>query len=227
MIEIPRRAATPTRLAPRGRPAKLAAVRSDEALLEAWNGGDAEAGEQLFDRYFLRLVRFFRPKVHGDIDELVQQTFLGCLESRARFRGDGSFHAFIFGIARNVLFNFYRARQRVDATVAISEISLHDLDPRPSAVLTERREQQILLESLRRIPLDAQVLLELHYWEGLTSAAIARVLQVPHGTAQTRIRRARELLAAEVERHAGGLGLAPPNFDDWAGSLRELVDRSP
>ncbi|WAS90995.1 RNA polymerase sigma factor [Nannocystis punicea] len=198
---------------------------SDEALLEAWNGGDAAAGERLFDRHFERLVRFFRTKVHGEVEELVQQTFLGCLESRGRFRGEGQFQAFLFAIARNVLFNFYRERQRGGAAVAISEVSLHDLDPRPSAVIAERREHQILLECLRRIPLDAQLVLELHYWEDMTSAAIADVLQVPHGTAQTRIRRARQLLAAEVERQAGSLGQATLDFETWARSLRALVDR--
>jgi RNA polymerase sigma factor (sigma-70 family) len=198
----------------------------DEALLEAWNRGDAGSGEQLFDRYFVRLVRFFRTKVHGDVEELVQQTFLGCLESRSRFLGEGSFRGFLFAIARNVLHNFYRARTRKGEEVAISEVSLHDLDPRPSTVLAERREHQILLESLRRLPLDAQLILELHYWEEMTSAAIAQVLQVPHGTAQTRIRRARRLLAEELERqrskHPG-----PLDFDAWARSLRELVDHSP
>lgn len=197
----------------------------DEALLEAWNRGDAGAGEQLFDRYFVHLVRFFRTKVHGDVEELVQQTFLGCLESRTRFRGEGSFRGYLFAVARNVLYNFYRAQTRRGEEVAISEVSLHDLDPRPSAVLAERREHQILLESLRRLPLDAQLVLELHYWEEMTSAAIAQVLQVPHGTAQTRIRRARQLLAEELERQRGG-HLGPLDFDAWARSLRELVDHT-
>jgi len=201
-------------------------VIGDEELLEAWNHGDADAGEQLFDRYFVRLVRFFRTKVHGDVQELVQQTFLGCLEGRRRFRGEGSFRGFLFAIARNVLHNFYRARTRSGEEVAISEVSLHDLDPRPSTVLAERREHQVLLECLRRLPLDAQMILELHYWEEMTSAAIAQVLQVPHGTAQTRIRRARRLLAEALERQRGA-SLGPLDFDAWARSLRELVDQAP
>lgn len=198
----------------------------DDALFEAWTRGDTGAGEQLFDRYFLRLVRFFRTKVHGEVDELIQQTFLGCLEGRAGWRGDGSFHAFVFGVARNVLFNFYRARTRQDGHVAISEVSLHDLDPRPSAVLAERHEHQLLLDCLRRLPLDAQLVLELHYWEEMTSAAIAEALRIPHGTAQTRIRRARQLLAAELGRRIVRPQATPLDFDAWARELRPLVDRA-
>jgi RNA polymerase sigma factor (sigma-70 family) len=199
---------------------------SDEDLLAAWNGGDDGAGERLFDRYFVRIVRFFRTKVHDETDELVQRTFLACVEVRRRFRGDGSFACFLFSIARNVLLTHYRAQHRLPIPLELDAVSLYDLDPRPSSVLTDRREQQILLESLARIPLEAQLILELHYWEGMTSAAIAEVLQIPHGTAQTRIRRARQLLAAQVERWARPPGSPPLDFDAWARSLREQVDRS-
>ncbi len=58
----------------------------------------------------------------------------------------------------------------------------------------------------------------------MTSAAIAQVLQVPHGTAQTRIRRARQLLAEEIERQRSEQ-LGPLDFEAWARSLRQLVDQ--
>lgn len=195
---------------------------SDEALLDAWNAGDGAAGERLFDRHFVQVVRFFRTKIIDDVDELVQRTFLGCLEARHRVRG-ANFQAFLFGIARNVLFNHFRAQRRA-GPLDLDEVSLHDLDPRPSTILVARREHQILLECLRRIPVAAQLLLELHYWEGMTSAAIAEVTQVPHGTVQTRIRRAKQLLAEQIERWPGGVD-GPLDFDAWAASLRDQVDR--
>src|SRR6185295_7126854 len=101
---------------------KLRDMTSDEDLLAAWNDGDEGAGERLFDRYFVRIVRFFRSKVHGEIDELVQRTFLGCLEARTRFRGEGSFYAFLFGIARHVLVDHYRAQRRGDGVVDLDEV---------------------------------------------------------------------------------------------------------
>jgi hypothetical protein len=68
--------------------------KADAELLEAWGAGDKAAGEALFDRHFEAIYRFFQNKVGpGVIDDLVQQTFLGCVEAPDRFRGDSSSNA--------------------------------------------------------------------------------------------------------------------------------------
>ena len=84
---------------------------TDAAVLEAWRAGDEAAGEELFRRHFPAIARFFRNKVHTDIEELIQTTFLGCIEGSGRVREDGSFRGFLFGLARNTLCNHFR-RQR-------------------------------------------------------------------------------------------------------------------
>ncbi|WP_434417949.1 sigma factor-like helix-turn-helix DNA-binding protein [Nannocystis pusilla] len=66
----------------------------------------------------------------------------------------------------------------------------------------------------------------LYYWEGLTSAEIAEVLEIPLGTAQTRLRRARELLVKAIEERRREAGMTidlPPDLDAWAASLRDLA----
>jgi hypothetical protein len=66
-------------------------VRADDELLEAWRAGDLSAGNALFARHFDSLCRFFRNKVSGEIDDLIQRTLLACLEGQRSFRGDASF----------------------------------------------------------------------------------------------------------------------------------------
>jgi len=70
-------------------------------LLQAWQGGDREAGNQLVDRHFDAITRFFRNKVCSDDDvaELVGQTFLGCTTGKDRFRGDASVRQYLYAIA--------------------------------------------------------------------------------------------------------------------------------
>ncbi len=196
---------------------------SDAELLEAWALGDRQAGETLFDRHFEAVARFFRNKADGVQDDLVQQTFLGCIEARTRFRGDASFRSFLFAIARNVLFKHYRGQRRERARMDFGLVSVHDLCDSPSMVMARNEDQRLVLEALRRIPIDAQVALELHYWEELTGAEIAEVLDLPLGTAKTRLRRAKQLFELELEQLRGASSLPEPtqsDLEDWARGLR-------
>ncbi len=170
----------------------------DAELLEAWAGGDKAAGERLFERHFEAVARFFRNKLAADVahEDLIQQTFLGCVEARDRFRGEASFRSFLFAIAHRQLAKHWRSRSR--DRLDFQTVSIFDLDASPSAALAQNQEQQRLLLALRRIPIDSQVALELHYWESMTAAEIGEVLGIPLGTAKTRLRRAKQLLEAEL-----------------------------
>lgn len=208
----------------------VAVAEPDDELLAAWRSGDRRAGEQLFDRHFKALTRFFRNKVGpgGDgMDDLIQQTVLGLLEARDEFRGEGSFRSFVFGVAYNVLRNHYRRVRRDEERLDFGVTSIFDLAAGPVEVLAVRHEQRLLLEALRRIPVEHQVLLELYFWEPLPAPEIARVLEIPVGTVRTRIRRAKALLQAELARVGEGPRLESTlsNLDDWARSIRDGMVR--
>lgn len=181
---------------------------ADIELLDAWVQGDGRAGDRLVRRYLAAVARFFRNKASGDLEDLVQQTFLGCLDGATRFRRDGSFRSFLFGVAYRVLGSYYRAKYRT-AAHQLTEVSFHDLSPGPSLLVAQKREHQILLAALRELSIDYQVVIELSFWEDLTTLEIAESLEIPHGTAQTRLRRAREQLATRIERLHALAGLDP------------------
>ncbi|HWB77708.1 MAG TPA: sigma-70 family RNA polymerase sigma factor [Nannocystaceae bacterium] len=200
--------------------------RSDLELLDAWRGGDATAGSELFARHFDAVCRFFRNKVSEGTDDLIQRTFLAMVESRDRFRGDSSFRTYLFTVARNELFAHLRKSGREQARFDPLEQSVYDLGPTPTTMVAQRKEQRLLLEALRRVPLDLQVALELFYWEDMSASELARMLELPEGTVRTRIRRARQLLEQALQELAEGdadLHSTLAGLDDWAKSLREHV----
>lgn len=169
------------------------AAPSDTELLAAWSADDTDAGNALIERHFDLVYRFFRNKVsESDIEDLVQQTFLGCLEARSRFDARSSLATFLLAIARNQLFNFYRKRRREPLASCVS--SLRDQRTSPTGAVAKVEDEHLLLEALRRVPLDAQVLLELAYSEGLVAGQIAEVLGVAPSAVHTRLHRARETL---------------------------------
>lgn len=199
---------------------------TDAELLRAWSAGDRAAGESLFDRHFESVARFFRNKADGAHDDLIQQTFLGCVEALPRFRADSSFRTFLFAVARNQLSKHYRQRRVERERLDFGTHSVHDLASSPSAVVARGEQQRWVLDALRRIPIDSQIALELHYWEEMTAAEIAEVLELPLGTAKTRLRRARQLLEAELAELQVA-GIVPPlrgdELETSARSLREQL----
>jgi RNA polymerase sigma factor (sigma-70 family) len=199
-----------------------ARVEDDLSLLQRWRDGDPSAGSGLLERHFAGLYRFFVGKVTRDVDDLIQQTFLACVEGRDRFRGEGraSFRAYLYGIARNLLYGHYRSRsnERFDAVVT----SLEDLAPSPSQLIDGAAQERVLAAALRRIPVDAQVLLELHYWEGLTHQELAEVMDLSLGVIKGRIQRAKDLLRAKVAEldalGPGALGGSVADLDRWVAA---------
>ena len=87
-------------------------------------------------------------------------------------------------------------------------------------------EQRLLLEALRRIPLECQIVLELYYWEDMAAPELAQVLGIPEGTARSRLRRARELLTHRMKVLARSPALLKTTLSDlekWVRSLREHI----
>ena len=198
----------------------------DRALLAAWQRGERDAGRHLFRRYYEPVTRFFVNKAGDAAAELTQKTFLACVEGRTRYRGDGSFRSYVFAIAYRQLCRHYRDRHRdpVDFTTA----SACDLDPSPSRIAVEREEQRLLLAALRAIPLVYQTVFELHYWEDVTTAEIAAILEIPAGTVKSRLRLGRGLLRAAIERLAATPALAEQTWgglDTWAHEVAIQVAR--
>lgn len=202
--------------------------KTDFELLEAWREGDQRAGKELFARHFDSIYRFFRSKVDDAAEDLTQQTFLGCVKAKDSYRGDASFRTYLYTIARNRLYTHIRDRQRRDAVVEVGQQSVADLAVdlglgTATAALAAREEQRLLLEAMRHLPLEMQVALELHYWEGLSVREIAIVIETPEGTIKRRLQRARQRLDELIIELASSDELrrsTQANFDDWAQALR-------
>lgn len=197
----------------------------DVGLLDAWKAGDRKAGAALFERHYPSVLRFFHNKAGEHGKDLIQRTFLRCLEARDRILPGSSFRAYLFGVARNVLLEHFRGvkrdGERIDGMVTtIQDLSPH---PTPSSALSRKREVQLLLAALRRIPIELQMALELFYWEDMSAGEIAAVFDLPEGTIRTRLRRARQLLERELSASAASpaeLRSTLSGLADWARQIR-------
>lgn len=206
--------------------AAATAPSEDGLLLQAWAGGDRGAGAMLVEKYYDAMVRFFRNKAGDDADDLIQRTFLAAAEGAGCFRGQGSVRAWLFGIARNMLYEHIRGQVRKGMVEPdFRESALIDLAPGLSTVAARRADQRVLLSALQRIPVELQVLLELYYWEELSVQELGEVLQIPAGTVKSRLHRARSLLreaTAKVPASREEAEGARMLLEDWARRVGAL-----
>jgi RNA polymerase sigma-70 factor (ECF subfamily) len=129
----------------------------------------------------------------GEVDDLVQETYLRAIPSIPSYRGDSSVRSWLLAIARNVCADHVRRRQRERRLLdRIRSRTVEPVSPAPELPMTsidhlspERREAFVLTQ-----------LLDLSYEDA------AAVVGCPVGTIRSRVFRAREDLAATIERRA-------------------------
>lgn len=195
----------------------------DAQLLEAWRDGNDRAGEQLYDRHADAVARFFGNKIREGAEDLTQATFLRLVETRDRIRDGVAFRAFILAIARNILREHLRKRmpeREINAEVD----SMAQLDPGPVTIAGRKAEHRLLLEGLRRLAINYQILLELFYWEQLTSPEIAVIMDSAPSTVRSLLAKARKRLAeamAEIAASEELLASTVGGLEGWAAQLRE------
>ncbi len=210
----------------------------DLTLLARWCAGDNAAGSALFRRHYEAVYRFFASKVEGEIDDLAQETFLALVRERQRFLRHSAFRTYLFAIARYTLYGYWRKRtRRGPPALDFDEISIASLSTSVTGRMARREDHARLLEALRQLPLEQQLLLELHYWEELQSDELAAVFDVEPATTRSRLFRARQALRKMLNvatvtpaTSSEPISIEDEALDAWARSMwpaREEVRNAP
>jgi RNA polymerase sigma-70 factor (ECF subfamily) len=119
---------------------------SDEALLEGVRSGSEPHFNALYARYFARIYGFVGSRVanRADAEELTQEIFTAVFRSAGGFGERASPLSWIYGIARNTLFNHVRRRQQERAR----EERLGRAAPPPALEWSYTPEEQVRQDRL-------------------------------------------------------------------------------
>lgn len=197
-------------------------ARTDLELLRAWKANDRDAGNLLVRRHFDAVYRFLSGKTRGNVTDLVQRTFLGCVEALDRMPPDVRFKAFLFGIARNQLLMQLRKQHRRARVEVDDPQSGVAWGPTVSGAVALREEQSLLLVAMKNLSFDHLETLQLYYWEELSVAEIASVQGVRPGTIKSKLFRARKRLEEEIQKVAKRPGMAEQTIGSLEVSMRSL-----
>ncbi len=181
----------------------------DVQLMQAFQNGDEQAFEALFDRWATRLLRFLVRMVKDTAvaEELVQETFLRVHRARERYSPEARFSTWLFTIAGNAARNELRrpfrrhAHDRPDDGAANDEgptLQLVSDAPATDDVAHARRVGDAVDAAFARIPERQRAALWLSAVEGQSYAEIARALDTSEKSVKALVHRARVSLSKFV-----------------------------
>jgi len=157
---------------------------TDMALIAQWKAGDQRAASRLVVRHASALARFAASSgARGDIDELVQDTFVRAFASLDGFRGDSSFRTWLFTIERRLLVDRQRSAKRKPEGVELTDgLAATAFDPLDEVVASE--SQGRVREAIARLTPTQRDVFLLRVTEGLSYKEIATALDSTEGAAR-------------------------------------------
>ena len=172
-------------------------VDADQFLIEQIREGSEPAWRQLIDRYTGRLLAFARTRTAGlsDAEDLVQETFVGFLQSRSHYDSSRSLETYLYTILRYKLYDLLRKKKpNVISEPADAEgwwdrvVPGTEETPSGQAVTAEaeRQQEELLRDILKQLIReyrdrdafqDLQVI-ELAFYKGTRNLDIADLLDM-------------------------------------------------
>jgi RNA polymerase sigma-70 factor (ECF subfamily) len=220
--------------------AQAVAEPRDIELVRAFQDGSSDAFDQLFLRYYPAIQGLTNRLVRDPLlaEDLTQETFFRVLRSMNRVDEGFNFSAWIHRIATNLCYDELRRRKRGQGPVGedgprasnpvlgiddpdevLGTIASKDPSGHPEDALAMRELRREVWDVAARLPKNYRTVLSLRELQGLTYAAIARVMGLSESAIETLLHRARRRFKAEYLY----LTFVEASGEDRCDALQELL----
>ncbi|RCK79663.1 MAG: RNA polymerase sigma factor, ECF family [Candidatus Ozemobacter sibiricus] len=164
--------------------------------MAATRAGRLAAFETLVDRYQGLVFRFlFHFMGHrGDAEDITQETFLQLFRKLDRYDPAQSLKAWLLTMARHLAISHHRRQAPAPLDPAVIGELVRDVVSGPEAEVLSRDEVRIVHEALHQLPDEYREVLVMRYLLDMPLQKVAEVLNIPEGTAKSRVFHARGLL---------------------------------
>ncbi len=138
-----------------------------------------EAFGDLYRKYVTRIYNYHyrHTSNHADAEDLTSKTFYRALRSIRQYRDrGGTFQAWLFRIAHNLLVNWYRDNSRHPEVKLDSPNDFKSERHEPHVDVEKQEAHEKLREVIEELPEDRKTLIVLKHVEEMTNAEIGKVL---------------------------------------------------
>jgi RNA polymerase sigma-70 factor (ECF subfamily) len=156
---------------------------------------DPRAFVHLYDSYFPRIHAYVRYRVPDpqDAEDLIADVFFRAIRKLGHFkwRREGSFAAWLFRIAHNLIVDYYREHRAVllslDSGDNLPELASHT--PSPEEALAQEETFQRMRALVATLSPRRQEIVTLKFFGGLRNREIARILGLDERTVASHLSR--------------------------------------
>lgn len=142
----------------------------------------------------------------GDVDDLVQETFLVAYRKRGGFDPERAApRTWLYGIAANLCRRHHRGAGRLARLRARLLVERSDgMAAAPDREVLHKQRAAVVHQALAKLPFKQREVFALYELQGLDGASIAAMLDIPEGTVWTRLHHARKRFERQVRARLGG-----------------------
>jgi len=188
--------------------AKLLATSEGAELVRRCRAGDGAAWEEIVQTYSRRIYNLaYRFTSRADAaEDLTQEVFIRVYRSLDQYNPkQGDLQNWLMRLARNLIIDDYRKRQRAPQDEAAEDLEDHQYHLRASGGTVqremERRELGVQVQAgIDKLSPDLRTCVILRDIEELSYQEIVDLLKIPEGTVKSRINRGRIELAKILRR---------------------------
>ncbi len=155
----------------------------------------------LFECHYASIWRLLRRLgvPSAQLDDAAQEVFWVAARRLADIQ-PGREHPFLYGVALRIASNLIRRSSPLGCSDLEQFPHLVDQRPSPEEQLQQRQLRELLYDVLDCLPSDLRTIFVLHEIEGMEVRHVAELVEIPVGTASSRLRRAREEFSAIAKR---------------------------
>lgn len=198
----------------------------DAALVARVRGGDLDALEPLMRRYNQRLFRIARSILRDDSEamDVVQETYVTAWYELHRFKGSGSFSAWLSCIARNDALSRLKKAQRMAYIIDDPEqtVDFESREAAPVDVLANAQLRSLLEAAIDKLPVNYRCVYVMRAIQQLSTEETAASLAISEDLVKTRFMRARRAMQKHLEVH---LRAAELEVFEFAGHRCDAIVR--
>jgi RNA polymerase sigma-70 factor, ECF subfamily len=183
-------------------PASLSATVNEKILLEKFIGGDEQAFEALFKKYYQLLLKVAKFVIEDSeqSEELVQDIFVNVWEKRSNVNPEASFKNYMITAVRNRCYNHIKAKKKTHS-IDDDETWQEELvaDSRTESRVNFNEMQRAIEVAIDKLPEQCKIIFQLSRYEGMSYKEIAEALDLAPKTVENQVGRALKMLRVELK----------------------------